>query len=211
MSTVISSGGRAAPQTGRPEHAPPGDVGYAVYEAGHFQFMPGPCCDRPGKEPRTGWCEMPATPTQLAVTRLSVTNAWCAALFGSALQPSDAPTADMVAEAITCTVQRLGITGCVGRMAQEFGDHPDTAAQRMRWARQLVAGADQPGPALAPSCPAIGLAVADGVVAFEDTGVLLPGGRSVPPHRCPQLRRLPRPVPAGHRTHAGRLPHFPRR
>ncbi len=51
----------------------------------------------------------------------------------------------------------------------------------------------------------------NGVVAFEDTGVLLPGGQSIPPHRSSQLRRLPRPVPAGHRTHAGRLPHFPRR
>jgi hypothetical protein len=26
----------------------------------------------------------------------------------------------------------------------------------------------------------------NGVVAFEDTGVLLPGGRSIPPHRSPQ-------------------------
>jgi len=24
-------------------------------------------------------------------------------------------------------------------MAQEFGDHPDAAATRMRWARQLIA------------------------------------------------------------------------
>jgi hypothetical protein len=24
-------------------------------------------------------------------------------------------------------------------MAQEFGDHPDVAAERMRWARQLAA------------------------------------------------------------------------
>jgi len=24
-------------------------------------------------------------------------------------------------------------------MAQEFGDHPDAAAERMRWARQLAA------------------------------------------------------------------------
>lgn len=30
---------------------------------------------------------------------------------------------------------------CVGRMAQEFGDHADMAAKRMRWVRQLTAQA----------------------------------------------------------------------
>jgi hypothetical protein len=86
-----------------------------------------------------GWCEMSAT-TQLAMTRLNVTAARCEALFASTLQPSDAPTADMVAEAIACTVQRLGVGGCAGQMAQEFGDHPCLAAERMRWACQLAAG-----------------------------------------------------------------------
>jgi hypothetical protein len=28
----------------------------------------------------------------------------------------------------------------VGRMAQEFGDPPEAAAERMRWVRQLAAG-----------------------------------------------------------------------
>jgi len=50
------------------------------------------------------------------------------ALFASALQPSDAPTADMIATAIARTVRRFGTGGCAGRMAQEFGDHPDDAA-----------------------------------------------------------------------------------
>jgi hypothetical protein len=62
----------------------------------------------------------------------------CRALFSSALQPSDAPTADMVATAISRAIQQFGIGGCTGRMAQEFGDHPDAAATRMRWVRQLV-------------------------------------------------------------------------
>ena len=53
-------------------------------------------------------------------------------------QPSDAPTADMVATAIGRAVQQFGIGGCAGRMAQEFGDHPDAAASRMRWVRQLI-------------------------------------------------------------------------
>jgi hypothetical protein len=83
---------------------------------------------------------MSAATTQLAMTQLNMTSARCEALFASTLQPSDAPTADMVAEAITRTVQRLGAGGCVGQMAQEFGDHPGSAAERMRWARQLAAG-----------------------------------------------------------------------
>jgi hypothetical protein len=61
------------------------------------------------------------------------------ALFSSGLQPSDAPTADMVATAISRAVQQFGLGGCAGRMAQEFGDHPDAAARRMRWVRQLIA------------------------------------------------------------------------
>ena len=78
------------------------------------------------------------TTAQLAATRLNLNAARCEALFASGLQPSDAPTADMVAEAINCTVQQVGISGCVGKLAQEFGDHPDTAAERMRWVRQFA-------------------------------------------------------------------------
>ena len=78
------------------------------------------------------------TTAQLAATRLNLNAARCEALFASGLQPSDAPTADMVAEAINCTVQQVGISGCVGQMAQEFGDHPDAAAERMRWVRQFA-------------------------------------------------------------------------
>ena len=81
------------------------------------------------------------TSAQLAMTRLNVNDAWYEALFASGLQASDAPTADMVAEVITCTVRRFGAGGCAGRMAQEFGDHPDAAAERMRWVRQLAAQA----------------------------------------------------------------------
>ena len=57
-----------------------------------------------------------------------LTEARCEALFASGLQPSDAPTAGMVAAAITRTVREFGSGGCAGRMAQEFGDHPDAAA-----------------------------------------------------------------------------------
>ena len=71
--------------------------------------------------------------------RPNVSRAWCEALFASWLQPSDAPTAARVAEAIDRTARPFGIGGCAGRMAQEFGDHPEAAAERMRWVRQLAA------------------------------------------------------------------------
>jgi hypothetical protein len=60
------------------------------------------------------------------------------ALFASALQRSDAPSPKVVAEAIRRTVRQFGRGGCAGRMAQEFGDHPETAVERMNWVRQLV-------------------------------------------------------------------------
>ena len=69
----------------------------------------------------------------------NVTDAGCEALFASGLQRSDAPTAEMVAKAIRRAMRQFGIGGCVSRMAQEFGDHPDAAAERMRWIRQLAA------------------------------------------------------------------------
>jgi len=36
------------------------------------------------------------------------------------------------------TVRQFGARGCACRMAQEFGDHPEAAAERMRWVRQLI-------------------------------------------------------------------------
>ena len=60
------------------------------------------------------------------------------ALFASALQRSDAPSPEVVAQAIRRTVHQFGRRGCAGRMAQEFGDHPETAVERMNWVRQLV-------------------------------------------------------------------------
>lgn len=79
-----------------------------------------------------------ASAHQRVPARQTGTGAWRAALFASGLQPSDAPTAAMAAQAVTATVWRSGIGGCVSQMAQEFGDHPDAAADRMRWICQLA-------------------------------------------------------------------------
>jgi len=72
------------------------------------------------------------------MTRLDINTARCEALFSSGLQESDALTATSVTTAISATVRRLGVGGCVRLMAQEFGDHPQAARDRMRWARLAV-------------------------------------------------------------------------
>jgi hypothetical protein len=74
------------------------------------------------------------------MARLNVNDARCEALFASGLQRSDVPTPEALAEVISRTVRQLGIAGCLSRMAQEFGDHPEAAAARMRWIRQLIGG-----------------------------------------------------------------------
>ena len=74
------------------------------------------------------------------MSRLKMTDVRCAALFASGLQQSEAPTGAAVAEAMQRTVRQFGVSGCAGRMAQEFGDHPEAAMDRMRWVRELVGG-----------------------------------------------------------------------
>lgn len=70
------------------------------------------------------------------MNRLTATDARCA-VFASALQRSDQPSADAVAAAIIAAVEHLGLRGCLDLMAQEFGDHPETASERMQWVGQL--------------------------------------------------------------------------
>lgn len=61
------------------------------------------------------------------------------ALFASALQRSDEPGISQIRQAIAEAIAAYGSDGCVGRVAQEFGDHPETAIGRMRWARATAA------------------------------------------------------------------------
>lgn len=72
------------------------------------------------------------------MSRLSMMDARCTALFASGLQRSDAQAGDAVAAAVRLAVSQFGVRGCAARMAQEFGDHPEAAIDRMRWIRQLV-------------------------------------------------------------------------
>ena len=70
------------------------------------------------------------------------------ALFVSPLQRSDEPAAGQVREAVASSIREFGRQGCSERVAQEFGDHPETAVLRMRWARRVAGEAfTEPGPA----------------------------------------------------------------
>ena len=60
------------------------------------------------------------------------------ALFVSDLQPSQHPTPGQVAAAIEAGLRQLGTAGCAAAAAAEYGEHPDTAPIRMRWALQAL-------------------------------------------------------------------------
>ena len=62
------------------------------------------------------------------------------ALFASALQRSDEPSAAQVRQAIAAAIRAFGARGCAARVAQAYGEHPETAVLRMRWARTAVSG-----------------------------------------------------------------------
>ncbi|GIE49252.1 hypothetical protein Ani05nite_27860 [Amorphoplanes nipponensis] len=61
------------------------------------------------------------------------------ALFVSDLPARPVPVGAEVAAAIRNAVRRHGGTkGCAGEVAAAFGDHPDIAVPRMRWALRTV-------------------------------------------------------------------------
>jgi len=68
------------------------------------------------------------------------------ALFASVLQRSDRPSPGQVRKAVAAAVRAYGGRGCVELVAQEFGDHPEAAVQRMRWARAVASEVFTPPP-----------------------------------------------------------------
>ena len=104
-----------------------------------------------------------------ATNHVSINTAQADALFASALQRSDEPSAAQVRQAIAVAIGAFGARGCAARVAQAYGEHPETAVPRMRWARAIVKGDGRPG-----GRPAV------------------PGpGRPGPPHLVSALRPAP--------------------
>ena len=81
---------------------------------------------------------MSSVPCNLSAGDLSASSAQADALFASALQRSDRPSLGQVCQAIAVAIARYGDSGCAARVAQAFGEHPETAVTRMRWARTMV-------------------------------------------------------------------------
>jgi len=68
-----------------------------------------------------------------------LTAARAEALFASDISAGSQPSPVDVAAAIRQAVRRYGGTrGCAAEVAAAYGDRPETAAPRMRWARSLV-------------------------------------------------------------------------
>ena len=75
-----------------------------------------------------------------ATSDLTTSTTRADALFASPLQRSDKPSPAQVHRAIAAALAVFGIQGCAARVAQAYGDHPETAVLRMRWARATVTG-----------------------------------------------------------------------
>ncbi len=95
------------------------------------------------------------------MNHLSISEVRADALFVSSLQRSDQPSTGQIRQAVAAAVRQFGGPGCIGLVAQEFGEHPEQAAARMRWALRLTAGAfggpgvpdpAEPVPASSPVC-----------------------------------------------------------
>ncbi|WP_157034797.1 hypothetical protein [Actinocatenispora sera] len=70
----------------------------------------------------------------------------CEALFASELPLAGRLAADEINTAIRDALQLFGRRGCLERVAQEYGDHPDLAIARMRRAVAAVASCTPPEP-----------------------------------------------------------------
>ena len=75
---------------------------------------------------------MTTHPTPLTAARAE-------ALFTSCLATGSHPSRAAAEEAIRTAVRaHHGVRGCAADVASEYGDHPECAAPRMRWARHVV-------------------------------------------------------------------------
>jgi hypothetical protein len=84
---------------------------------------------------------------------LSISAARAAALFASALQCSDEPSWRQVRWAIAAALGAYGPHGSAARVAQAYGEHPETAVRRMRWARTTAADAFSASPSWPAHAP----------------------------------------------------------
>jgi hypothetical protein len=75
------------------------------------------------------------------------------ALFASSLQSSEGPAADQIRDAVRATLQMLGRRECAARVAGEYGEHPETAVERMNWALAMIRSVYPTPPTRTPAAP----------------------------------------------------------
>jgi hypothetical protein len=113
------------------------------------------------------------------------------ALFVSPLQPSEHPAARRVRTAIAAAIRRhRTAAACAALTAQEFGEHPETAAPRMRWALATARAAGPRAPGAPPPLPCSARAVC--TPAPRHRAAAASGARDQPPGPRPDAR--PRPI-----------------
>lgn len=69
---------------------------------------------------------------------MTVKTALAEGLFASTVQPSQHLSRSAARGAAFAALKEFGEAGCACCVADEFGEHPDTAAARMAWALDLV-------------------------------------------------------------------------
>jgi hypothetical protein len=72
----------------------------------------------------------------------SISTARAGALFASPLQRSDEPSARQVRQAIAAAIGAHGVRGCAARVAQAYGEHPETESERPCRIRAPVSSAE---------------------------------------------------------------------
>jgi hypothetical protein len=109
------------------------------------------CSDRPDpavlrssstREARSG-SPMPARTASVCDDGGVMTSQWLIAARAEALFASDLPVRCLpdqatVTAAIRRAVRAYGVRGCAGAVGAAYGDYPETAPDRMRWARQVI-------------------------------------------------------------------------
>jgi hypothetical protein len=96
-----------------------------------------------GRQTRSPTGPHPVDPSRKATAMIDPTDALTAAraeaLFTSDISASSQPSPAEVDRAIRrAIISHGGIRGCAAEVAAAYGDQPETAAPRMRWARGVV-------------------------------------------------------------------------
>jgi len=105
-----------------------------------YRRLPTAAAHMPNDPRRTIGAPERSTPAMTTIDVLTAARA--EALFTSDLSAAEQPTLTQLTAVIRRALRDHGGTrGCAGEVAASYGDYPEIAAPRMRWARQAVEAA----------------------------------------------------------------------